>query len=80
MATQTEKNLVYAAGVVQGIALVTFPAANGIAAFGIGPLLDSGVQLSTVYALAAVVAAVMGVWSFVVASRRPSPATIEQAA
>ncbi len=30
MATKTEKNVVYAAGVVQGIALVTFPAASTI--------------------------------------------------
>ena len=30
MATRTETNVVYAAGVVQGIALVTFPAASTI--------------------------------------------------
>jgi hypothetical protein len=30
MATQTERTVVYAAGVVQGIALVTFPAASTI--------------------------------------------------
>jgi hypothetical protein len=30
MATRTEANVVYAAGVVQGIALVTFPAASTI--------------------------------------------------
>jgi hypothetical protein len=30
MATQPEKTVVYAAGVVQGIALVTFPAASTI--------------------------------------------------
>ena len=30
MATQTERSVVYAAGVVQGIALVTFPAASTI--------------------------------------------------
>jgi predicted MFS family arabinose efflux permease len=39
----------------------------GIAAFGTGPLLDSGTELSTVYAFAAVVALAMGLWSFVVA-------------
>jgi hypothetical protein len=48
----------------------------GIAAFGVGPLEDAGVELSTVYALGAIVAAAMGVWSFVVAGRRPSPASI----
>lgn len=41
----------------------------GIAAFGTGPLLDGGTELSTVYAFAAVVALVMGLWSFAVASR-----------
>jgi MFS family permease len=44
----------------------------GIAAFGVGPLQDAGVELSTVYALAAVVAAALGAWSFVVAGRRPT--------
>jgi fucose permease len=48
----------------------------GMAAFGVGPLLDSGVELPTVYALAAVVAGAMGLWSFVVAGRRPSPTTL----
>jgi hypothetical protein len=45
----------------------------GIAAFGVGPLLDSGVELPTIYGFAAVIAAAMGVWSFVVARRGPSP-------
>ena len=35
----------------------------------IGPLVDSGVELSSVYALAAIVAAAMGLLSFVVAGR-----------
>jgi MFS family permease len=48
----------------------------GIAAFGVGPLLDSGVELPTVYALAAAIAVTMGLWSFVVAGRRPSPAAL----
>ncbi len=48
----------------------------GIAAFGIGPLLSSGVELSEVYGFAAIVAVVMGVWSFAVAHRRPSPASL----
>ena len=48
----------------------------GIAAFGVGPLVDSGVELSTVYGFAAVVAVVMGVGSFGVAMRRPSSPTL----
>ena len=41
----------------------------GIAAFGVGPLLDHGVELPTVYAFAAVIAAAMG--SVVLRRRRP---------
>ncbi|MGH3016876.1 MAG: MFS transporter [Gaiellaceae bacterium] len=48
----------------------------GIAAFGVGPLLAGGVELQTVYAFAAAIAAAMGLWSFVVAGRRPSPAAL----
>jgi len=46
----------------------------GIAAFGVGPLLDQGVELPTIYGFAALVALAMGLWSFVVARRRPAPA------
>jgi MFS family permease len=42
----------------------------GIAAFGTGPLLDGGVELSSVYAAGAVIAAAMGLLSFAV-TRRP---------
>ena len=48
----------------------------GIAAFGVGPLEDAGVELSTIYALAALVAGAMGACSFVVAGRRPSPTSL----
>jgi len=46
----------------------------GIAAFGIGPLVDGGVSLSTVYGFCAAIAVGMGGWSFAVARHRPSPA------
>jgi MFS family permease len=52
----------------------------GIAAFGVGPLLDSGVDLSTVYALAALVAVAMGLWSFAVAGRHPGPVSSDPVA
>jgi predicted MFS family arabinose efflux permease len=42
----------------------------GLAAFGVGPLLDHGVELPTVYKLAAFVAAGMGLVSLVVARAR----------
>jgi len=49
----------------------------GIAAFGVGPLDDAGVELSTVYAFAALVAAAMGAWSFAVVGRRGTPSRRE---
>ncbi len=48
----------------------------GIAAFGIGPLVDDGVSLPTIYAASGVIALFMGAWSFAVARRRPSPAAL----
>jgi MFS family permease len=45
----------------------------GVAAFGVGPLLDAGLTLPAVYGAAAVVALGMGALSFLVAHRRPSP-------
>jgi MFS family permease len=42
----------------------------GIAAFGVGPLLDNGVELSSVYAFSAAVAAAMGLVSFALVGRR----------
>lgn len=46
----------------------------GIAAFGVGPLLDGGVKLSAVYVASAVIAAAMGLLSFVV--MRPRTASV----
>ena len=43
----------------------------GIAAFGIGPLLDSGVGLPAIYAASAGVAVLLGLWSFAVTRRGP---------
>ncbi len=45
----------------------------GIAAFGVGPLLDRGVALSTLFGWTAAVAAAMTLLSFAVAHRQPSP-------
>ena len=42
----------------------------GLAAFGVGPLLDHGVELPTVYKFAALVAAGMGLVSLAVTRRR----------
>ena len=59
---------------VAGGVIASYQLGYGVAAFGVGPLLDGGVQLSTVYAVAAVVAVAMGLLSFVVAGRGPKPA------
>ena len=42
----------------------------GISAFGVGPLLDGGVALTTIYAFSAVIAATMGLVSFAVTRPR----------
>jgi MFS family permease len=71
-----QEELAAVSGIVAGGVIAFYQLGYGIAAFGVGPLLDGGVTLSTVYAVAAAVAAAMGVWSLVVAGRRPSPATL----
>jgi MFS family permease len=65
----------FAAAAAGGV-IAFYQVGYGIAAFGVGPLQDAGVELSTVYAIAAAVAVAMGAWSFVVAGRRPSPASL----
>jgi MFS family permease len=64
---------------VAGGVIAFYQVGYGIAAFGVGPLVDNGVDLSTVYAVGAGIAAVMGVYSFAVAARRPSPASLHPA-
>jgi MFS family permease len=66
-----QEELTAVSAAVAGGVIAFYQLGYGIAAFGIGPLLDSGVELSTVYAVAAAIAATMGLWSFAVAVRRP---------
>ena len=63
-----------------GVIIAFYQLGYGIAALGTGPLLDSGTELSTVYAVAAAVALVMGLWSFAVARRPDSTAVHAQPA
>jgi predicted MFS family arabinose efflux permease len=70
-----EELTAFSAAVAGGV-IAFYQLGYGIAAFGVGPLLAAGVELPTVYAVAAVIAAAMGAWSFVVAGRRPSPASL----
>jgi hypothetical protein len=65
---------------VAGGIIAFYQLGYGIAAFGVGPLVDAGVELPTVYALAAVVAAAMGLWSFAVAGRGPGTVSPDPAA
>jgi len=65
---------------VAGGVIASYQLGYGIAAFGIGPLVDAGVELTTIYAVAAGVALVMGATSFAVAHRRPSPASLHPGA
>jgi MFS family permease len=65
----------YSTAVAGGV-IAFYQLGYGIAAFGVGPLLDGGVELPTVYAVAAVVAAVMGIWSFAVAGRGSGSASV----
>lgn len=61
-----------AASVAGGV-IAFYQLGYGIAAFGVGPLLDTGTSMSTVYVIAAGVAVIMAVLSFAV-TRRPSTA------
>ena len=70
-----EELTAFSAAVAGGV-IAFYQVGYGIAAFGVGPLLDSGVGLPTVYAVAAGIAVAMGLWSLVVVGRRPSPTTL----
>jgi MFS family permease len=71
-----QRELTTVAAAAAGGVIAFYQLGYGIAAFGVGPLVDSGVELSTVYALAAIVAAGMGAWSFAVAGRRHGSASL----
>jgi MFS family permease len=70
-----EELAAFSAAVAGGV-IAFYQLGYGIAAFGTGPLLDAGVELSTVYGVAAIVAVAMGLWSFVVAGRPAEQATL----
>ena len=64
-----QKEFATISAAVAGGVIACYQLGYGIAAFGIGPALDHGVGLPTIYALAAGVAVVMGAMSFRVARR-----------
>jgi MFS family permease len=75
-----QEELTVISAAVAGGVIASYQIGYGIAAFGIGPLVDGGVALTTVYAVAAGVALVMGAASFAVARRRPDPTSLQSGA
>ena len=71
-----QEELAAMSAAVAGGVIACYQVGYGLAAFGIGPLVDHGVGLSTIYGVAAIVALVLGATSFAVAARRPSPASL----
>lgn len=71
-----QEKLTGAATVTSGSIIACYQAGYGVAAFGVPPLTGAGAGISAVFAVAAVVAAVMGGLSLVVAHGRPSPAAL----
>jgi MFS family permease len=61
---------------VAGGVIACYQAGYGVAAFGVGPLVSAGTGTAAVFAAGAVVAAIMGAFSLVVAHGRPSPAIL----
>jgi predicted MFS family arabinose efflux permease len=56
------------AGLAGGV-IAFYQLGYGVAAFGVGPLVDGGVGLDSIYAFAAIIAVAMGSCSFAVARR-----------
>jgi MFS family permease len=61
---------------VAGGVIACYQVGYGVAAFGVGPLVSAGTGTAVIFAAGAVVAAVMGAFSLVVARGQPSPATL----
>jgi predicted MFS family arabinose efflux permease len=68
-----EGDLTAMAAAMAGAVIAFYQLGYGIAAFGVGPLADSGVSLSRIFGFTAVIAAVLALLSFFV-TRRPAPA------
>jgi fucose permease len=68
-----EGDLSAMAAAMAGGVIAFYQLGYGIAAFGVGPLLDAGVSLSRIFGFAAIVAATMALLSFFV-TRRHGPA------
>jgi fucose permease len=61
-----EEELVAISAAAAGWVIAAYQLGYGIAAFGAGPLLDSGITLPTIFAMAAIAAVAMGLLSMVI--------------
>jgi MFS family permease len=61
---------------VAGGVIACYQAGYGLAAFGVGPLVDAGVRLPVIFGFSAAVAAGLGLLSLAAAHGRPSPQTL----
>jgi predicted MFS family arabinose efflux permease len=66
-----QKELATMAAALAGGVIAFYQLGYGIAAFGVGPLLDAGVTMPTIYGGAAIVAVAMGMASFAVTRAAP---------
>ena len=66
-----QKELATMAAALAGGVIACYQLGYGIAAFGVGPLLDAGVTMPTIYGGAAIVAVAMGMVSFAVTRSAP---------
>jgi MFS family permease len=71
-----QEKLTAISGAAAGGIIAFYQLGYGIAAFGVGPLRSAGITLPAVFGISAAVAAAMGLLSFAVAHRRPSPASL----
>jgi predicted MFS family arabinose efflux permease len=62
-----QADLVTISGATAGFIIAAYQLGYGVAAFGAGPLVDSGVSLSTLFGVAGVAAGVMAILAFVIA-------------
>ncbi len=74
-----QEQLVTMSAAAAGAVIAFYQLGYGIAAFGTGPLQDAGVTLPTLFAIAAGVAVVLGIWSFLI-TPSPTPTTHPQGA
>jgi hypothetical protein len=68
-----QEQLAAIATAMAGGVIAFYQLGYGIAAFGVGPILDAGVKLSTIYGATAGIAVALGVLAFAVTRRNFTP-------